>query len=320
MIDTNHVNNLPYSPFSPNKNIRGEELYHEAIEDSNPENWFKVAQHYDITFTGLWGDIIFAGIEFGSPEFHSLDELSIAKSFGKSSFCIFEDEERKLFPKKIFCYRESFLMSCEFYLTVLQIDSNHYEANLRLASALTAALQHIPSVKYWKKCIAINESRTLTVLKADASMGKFNRRISNQLILAEIEGFEAKTHHIQHNFKFFKQLEESTKLLNSSNYITQLIKEFGVPFSDRVSVPNLFNPFFMEENQSYVISKEFESYGSNAVIIPEGGGFKILNKHMLGIYDAITFDQDGIEIGAAIINALYLQEKKVGLTMKSHSF
>lgn len=208
----------------------GHNLYQLAKQDSNSENWYKAGDKYDSSYTGLWGDALFAGIEFGTNQF-ALSGLSIPTPY------LSEKEQKNIFEDSLSENRRRLVVSCEFYLKAIEIDPNHFYANLQLASALTAALQVTPAYTYWKKSIQLNESVALSALTAD-SMAKFYRGIATRLVVTALEGNQSKmqdaTTQLQSNSSFFEQMELAKALLESSPYIKSKI-------SERLKAEELYN-------------------------------------------------------------------------------
>jgi len=196
----------------------GHNLYQLAKQDSNSENWYKAGDEYDNSYTGLWGDALFAGIEFGT---HQLVLSGLSDLIPYLS----EEEQKKFFEDSLLENRRRLVVSCEFYLKAIEIDSNHFYANLQLASALTAALQVIPACAYWQKAIQLNKPDALRALTAD-SMAKFHRGIATRLVVAALEGKQSKKQdavaQLRYSPSFFEQMELAKAMLESSPYIRPL--------------------------------------------------------------------------------------------------
>lgn len=216
----------------------GHNLYKMAEQDLNSENWYKAGDKYDSSYTGAWGDALFAGIEFGTDQF-AFSGLSIPIPY------LSQEEKKNIFEDSLSESKCRLVVSCEFYLKAIEIDPNHFYANLQLASALTAALQVTPACAYWKKSIQLNKSVALAALTAD-SMAKFHRGTATRLVITALEGDQSKMQdaitQLQFNSSFFEQMELAKVLLESSPYIKSRIeKDKGVKGSERLKAEELYN-------------------------------------------------------------------------------
>lgn len=141
-------------------NSDGYKLYRRGEETQNSELFYKAGEAYDRSYDAFWGDHV-----FGKTDYRSfLDNLGLSEG-------IVDEEGVKELIK---AQQESLAVSCECYAKCLALEPNHYKANLRLATALTVALQVDVSLPYWRKALAINRSDTLQALIADST--GFNHR------------------------------------------------------------------------------------------------------------------------------------------------
>ncbi len=189
-----------------------------------PWDWYKAGDKYDVTYTGLWGDVLFSGVQFGTPLF-AMTGLDLPLPF------LSQEDKRTIFEKGLSENREKLIVSCEFYLKAIEINPKHFYANLQLASALTAALQVLPGSLYWGKAILLNQAETLKALNAD-SMGKFYRIYALELVMLVLEDNQAKIQAAIPKFKsdldFLKQMKIATDVLKYSPYIKSRINNLGV--------------------------------------------------------------------------------------------
>ena len=146
----------------------GFELYQLAESNPSAQNYFKAGEVYDRSYESKWGDYIFAG--------RSWQEF-IRNYAGFFPDYVTEDHVREMIKNS----QESLVISCECYIKALQQDSNHYFANLHLATALTAALQVEASIPYWAKSLSLRSSDTVGALVADC-LGPNNKGIATKLV------------------------------------------------------------------------------------------------------------------------------------------
>ncbi|AFZ15157.1 hypothetical protein Cri9333_4372 [Crinalium epipsammum PCC 9333] len=202
----------------------GYQLYQVAKQSCDAQDWYKAGDKYDATYTGLWGDVLFSGVQFGTPQFA---QTGLDFMF----FDLSQENNRIIFEKSLSAMREKVIVSCEFYLKALEINPNHFLANLQLATALTAALQVISGILYWSKALQLNQEAASRGLTAD-SMASFHRGVATQLVILALEGNQAKMltaiKKVDSNLEFFEQMRIATDLLKSSPYIKSRIKDFGL--------------------------------------------------------------------------------------------
>ncbi|PSF30244.1 hypothetical protein C7H19_23990 [Aphanothece hegewaldii CCALA 016] len=202
----------------------GYQLYQLATQSCDAQDWYKAGDKYDVTYTGLWGDVLFSGVQFGTTQF-VMTGLALSLPF------LSKEEEKEMFEKSLLAKREMLVVSCEFYLKAIEIEPNHFYANLQLATALTAALQVIPGCLYWSKALQLRQADALRALTAD-SMAKFHRGIATHLVILDLKDNQAKMQaavsKVQSNFTFLEQMRVATDLLRSSPYIRSRIEKFGL--------------------------------------------------------------------------------------------
>lgn len=201
----------------------GFELFQKAL--SNPELFFQAGNKYDYSYKSMYGDYVFAG---ASPEEY-LRNLGIPTSSmreAKGERYVKESGERLI---KI--GHESLTISCECYVKALQIDPNHYYANLYLATALTAALQVEAAIPYWVKSLSLDFRPTYNNLIAD-SEGPNNKGVATRLVT---------------NSLGLGQLRFSNLLDNDQ---TKLIGEIVIKSTQAIAMLNSSDQGFYEQHTS----------------------------------------------------------------------
>lgn len=200
-------------------NETGYELYQIALESSKSEDWYKAGEIYDLTYTGAWGDLIFSGIKVGTYEF-KCSPLYLGLQG------LIERQQEEFFEEMLSTNKRKLVVSCEFYLKALEIDANHFYANIQLATALTAALQVFPACTYWEKSLRLNSKTALKALSADL-MAKYHRRVATELVATVLEDDKSKItdmlNRVRSNEYFIEQVVSARSLLSSSPYISSKI-------------------------------------------------------------------------------------------------
>ncbi len=192
-------------------NLQGYKLYKIAKFQSNSEQYYQAGEAYDHSYDSFWGDCIFAE----KYDRYFFEKMGIfAQDVGA--------EQAKERAKKIMLHaRESLVISCQCYLQALSLDPNHYWANLKLATALTASLQTNASLSYWKQALNLNKMDTSRAILAD-SMGFDYRSIAAKEVIHSL-GLGGASPHFPPNF-LHKQLL-AQKLLCSNAYVAKKIPE-----------------------------------------------------------------------------------------------
>jgi len=196
----------------------GYSLYLVAKQRNSSDDWYQAGDKYDKIYIGIWGDYLFSGIKFGTREF---------VQSGLSGFLTYlEQTQEMIFDISLLQNKRRLIVSCEFYLKAIELNSSHYFANLQLATALTAALQIASSCVYWKRCIQLNKSDTLRALAAD-SMCPLYRGIATKIVIMFLDGNQSKMQNtlaqLQSDKSFAEQMREARTLLESSPYIKSRI-------------------------------------------------------------------------------------------------
>jgi len=194
-------------------NSPGYKLYETAKLQSNCEQYYQAGEAYDHSYNSFWGDGIFAG----QYDRHFFEQLGIsAKNLGA--------EQAQESAKRIMAHaRESLMISCQCYLQALSLNPDHYWANLKLATALTAALQINACLSYWKQALKLNESDTSRALFAD-SMGFDYRSIATKEVIYRL-GLGGSSQNLSPNF--IQKQKLARKLLRSNGYLIQKIPELS---------------------------------------------------------------------------------------------
>ena len=190
-------------------NSPGYKIYETAKLQSNCEQYYQAGEAYDHSYNSFWGDGIFAG----QYDRHFFEQLGISAKNGGA-------EQAKESAKRIMAHaRESLMISCQCYVQALSLNPDHYWANLKLATALTAALQINACLSYWKQALKLNESDTSRALFAD-SMGFDYRSIATKEVIYRL-GLGGLSQNLSPNFIQKQQL--ARKLLRSNGYLIQKI-------------------------------------------------------------------------------------------------
>lgn len=134
---------------------KGYQIYQKAEEEKNADLFYKAGEAFDRSFVGFWGDYVFGEVS----------HADIINNLGVPKNTLNKNDVEELIKEQ----QKSLVFSCECYVRCLQLDLNHYEANLKLATALTAALQVNAALPYWHKALTLNRARTLEALVADSS-------------------------------------------------------------------------------------------------------------------------------------------------------
>lgn len=194
-------------------NSPGYKLYETAKLQSNCEQYYQAGEAYDHSYNSFWGDGIFAG----QYDQHFFEQLGISAKNGGA-------EQAQESAKRIMAHaRESLMISCQCYVQALSLNPDHYWANLKLATALTAALQINASLSYWKQALKLNESDTSRAIFAD-SMGFDYRSIAMKEVIYRL-GLGGSSQNLSPNF--IKKQELARKLLRSNAYLIQKIPELS---------------------------------------------------------------------------------------------
>ncbi|MEX6776015.1 hypothetical protein [Limnospira fusiformis] len=115
--------------------------------------------------------------------------------------------------------RDSLVISCLCYLKAIKLDSNHYWSTLKLATALTAALQIEASLTYWRQALNLEKQDTLSALTAD-SMGFDNRSTAAKEVMYKL-GLGSNPQDFDSHF--LKQQAIAKKLLCDHPYLSDNI-------------------------------------------------------------------------------------------------
>lgn len=134
------------------ENPRGYEIYLQAEEEKSTDLFFEAGDSFDKSFSAMWGDLIFGGTTY--------------REFNNNVGVKFTEEQVK---EVIDGMQKSLVFGCECYMKCLDLEPDHYQANFRLASALTAALQIDVAIPYWRKAISLNRLKTLQGLIFDST-------------------------------------------------------------------------------------------------------------------------------------------------------
>ncbi|OIP69362.1 MAG: hypothetical protein AUK43_13025 [Oscillatoriales cyanobacterium CG2_30_40_61] len=194
-------------------NPKGFAVYEQAQAELNSEKLFQAGEAYDHSYNSFWGDGIFAG----QYDRHFFEQLGISAKNGGA-------EQAQESAKRIMAHaRESLMISCQCYLQALSLNPDHYWANLKLATALTAALQINASLSYWKQALKLNESDTSRALFAD-SMGFDYRSIATKEVIYRL-GLGGLSQNLSPNF--IQKQKLARKLLRSNGYLIQKIPELS---------------------------------------------------------------------------------------------
>lgn len=189
----------------------GYKLYQQAEQSRDPALFFQAGEMYDRSYNSFWGDGIFSG---------NYDRNFIG-SLGISIEGVGMEMAKQQAAKIIKNSRESLVVSCECYLKTIKLDPSHYWATLKLATALTAALQIQASLTYWQQALNLEKQDTLSALKAD-SMGFDNRSTAAKEVMYQL-GLGGSSQAFDANF--IKQQAIAKKLLCANSYLLRNIPD-----------------------------------------------------------------------------------------------
>lgn len=182
----------------------GYKIYKDAEREQSSAGFFKAGTSYDHSYKAFWGDNVFGGVNYQS----FLNNIGLSGIAG-------EEGAKKI----IQVAQESLVVSCECYAKALSIDPNHYESNLRLATALTVALQVDAALPYWRKLVQANSSQTAQALIVD-SMGFAHRSIAAKEVIYRL-GFGGFPQSFSSSY--LEQQAIASTMLRSSPYLMKTI-------------------------------------------------------------------------------------------------
>ncbi|MGC9525732.1 MAG: Yip1 family protein [Limnospira sp.] len=183
----------------------GYKLYQQAEQSRDSALFFQAGEMYDRSYSSFWGDGIFSG----NYDRHFIGSLGI--SIEGVGMEIAKQQATKIIKNS----RESLVISCECYLKTIKLDPEHYWATLKLATALTAALQIEASLTYWRQALNLDKRDTLSALTAD-SMGFDNRSTAAKEVMYKL-GLGSSSQEFDANF--IKQQAIAKKLLCANPYL-----------------------------------------------------------------------------------------------------
>jgi len=189
----------------------GYKLYQQAEKSQDSALFFQAGEMYDRSYSSFWGDGIFSGNY----------DRNFIRNLGISIDGVGMEMAKQQAVNIIKNSRESLVVSCECYLKTIKLDPSHYWATLRLATALTAALQIQASLTYWQQALNLEKQDTLSAIKAD-SMGFDNRSTAAKEVMYQLglgdssQAFDA---------NFVKQQAIAKKLLCANTYLLRNIPD-----------------------------------------------------------------------------------------------
>lgn len=190
-------------------NPEGYKLYQKAEQSQDPHIFFQAGEMYDRSYSSFWGDGIFSG---------NYDRHFI-KMLGISIDVVGMETAKQEATTIIKNSRDSLVISCLCYLKAIKLDSNHYWSTLKLATALTAALQIEASLTYWRQALNLEKQDTLSALTAD-SMGFDNRSTAAKEVMYKL-GLGSNPQDFDSHF--LKQQAIAKKLLCDHPYLSDNI-------------------------------------------------------------------------------------------------
>lgn len=189
----------------------GYKLYQQAEKSQDSALFFQAGEMYDRSYSSFWGDGIFSGNY----------DRNFIRNLGISIDGVGMEMAKQQAVNIIKNSRESLVVSCECYLKTIKLDPSHYWATLRLATALTAALQIQASLTYWQQALNLEKGDTLSALKAD-SMGFDNRSTAAKEVMYQL-GLGSSSQAFDANF--VKQQAIAKKLLCANTYLLRNIPD-----------------------------------------------------------------------------------------------
>lgn len=187
----------------------GYKVYQQAEQSQDPNIFFQAGEMYDRSYSSFWGDGIFSG----KYDRHFIRMLGI--SIDVVGMETAKQEATTIIKNS----RDSLVISCLCYRKAIKLDSSHYWATLKLATALTAALQIEASLTYWRQALNLNQRDTLSALTAD-SMGFDNRSTAAKEVMYKL-GLGSNPQQFDSNF--IKQQAIAKKLLCDNPYLSDNI-------------------------------------------------------------------------------------------------
>ncbi len=205
----------------------GYTLYQKARRLKDPQLFYQTGEKYDHSYNAINGDVIFSGCskeEFAFNCGMSIDYL--------------DDFEEILCAMQL-----SLVFSCHCYFRTLSIQPRHYMANLKLATALTAALR-VPYAKvFWRRSLQLDPQGTTRALMSDAR-GPGLKGFASKAIFLELQekidpqylnavnmvlGNTLITNSFSSsNFNpdlFAEQLERSEEIFQVDSYVTKKLQQ-----------------------------------------------------------------------------------------------
>jgi hypothetical protein len=141
--------------FKELSSVDGYKQYQEALIQKDAELFYKAGEEYDRSYNAINGDIVFSGCS----------KQGFAFNFGMNVDYFDDNDFISLLDKM----QKSLVFSCHCYFKALEINPNHYMANLKLATALTTALK-VPYAKFfWMKSLQLDQKGTTRAIVSDAN-------------------------------------------------------------------------------------------------------------------------------------------------------
>ncbi|MGB2924917.1 MAG: leucine-rich repeat domain-containing protein [Limnothrix sp.] len=206
--------------------VDGYKLYQEALIQKDAELFYKAGEKYDRSYNAINGDIIFSGCS--KQEFASNFGIDI-DYFDDNDFVSLLDKMQKFL-----------VFSCHCYFKALEINPNHYMANLKLATALTTALK-VPYAKFfWMKSLQLDQKGTIRAIVSDAN-GPGLKGFASKVIFLKFKdeldpqqvataAMFAGNNHLNPNSNinqrlFMEQLSKAKNIFQADDYVTNKLEK-----------------------------------------------------------------------------------------------
>lgn len=203
----------------------GYQAYLYAKNNDTKDAWYKAATYYDVTYQGVWSNILFSGLDYDSPDLQPLNPLQDLPFITK-------EKAKQIFENQLSECRKKFLVSCEFYVRAYDLDREDFYTNLRLAYAFTASLQLALAYIYWERSINFNPELAEQAFRAEydgIEIIKFHKTSVLDTIVWAAENeekpfSEEALERLRNRTSFVNQMKEAFEILKSSSYLYERLK------------------------------------------------------------------------------------------------
>lgn len=212
--------------FKELSSVDGYKLYQEALIQEDAQLFYKAGEKYDRSYNAINGDIVFSGCS----------KQDFAFNFG-INIDYFDDND---FISLLDKMQKFLVFSCHCYFKALEINPNHYMANLKLATALTTALK-VPYAKFfWMKALNLDQKGTIRAIVSDANgpgLKGFASKVIFQNFKEKLDPEQVATaamfagnNHLNPNSNinkriFMEQLSKAKNIFQADDYVTNKLEK-----------------------------------------------------------------------------------------------